>query len=202
MMSISCRKIPLCRSLLGTSGATIGKLTGGDKRKELGRRVTRAHSAVRNCANAQLVMALTSGFSASFGRLTRKYVSFVASSTEKILTSAPERNHDSHNTDGTNATPMPRSAARTTANIVSSSITFLGSGVSRPTSSAQDVHANGRVLCTISAICRKTSLPRRATVGACSFEQTAVSDNENNLEGFKPWGTWSDSRMDTSAVAG
>src|SRR6185312_14333257 len=147
-------------------------------------------------------MALTSGLWASFWRLTRKYVSLVASSAEKIRTSVPERNHASHSADGTNATPMPRSAARTTAYIVSSSITFLGSGVSRPSSSAQLVQANGRVLCTINAISRKTSLPRRATVGACSFEQTAVSDRENSLEVFSPCGTWSDSRMETSAVAG
>src|SRR6185437_885386 len=72
-----------------------------------------------NCDNAQLVSARTSGLSASLGRLTRKYVSLVCSSTEKILTSAPERNQESHRAEGTSATPTPRSAARTTANIVS-----------------------------------------------------------------------------------
>src|SRR3569833_211634 len=76
-----------------------------------------------NWPRAQCVIALTSGFSASLGLLTRKYESFVASSTEKIRTSAPERNHASHRSDGTSATPMPRSAARPTADMVSSSIT-------------------------------------------------------------------------------
>src|SRR5438067_8426281 len=104
-MANSCQWFPIRPCL--TSDTTIEKLTGGDKRKELGRCVTRSHSAGRNCCNAQLVMALTSGLSASFGRLTRKYVSFVATSTEKILTSAPERNQASHNAEGTNATPMP-----------------------------------------------------------------------------------------------
>src|SRR3984957_2076128 len=157
---------------------------------------------LRNCARAQCVIAFTSGFSASFGLLTRKYVSFVASSTEKILTSAPERNHASHSTEGTRATPMPRSAARTTADIVSSSMTFFGSGVARPTSSAQLVQANGRALCTISAICLKTSLPRRATVGACSLEQAAVRLSEKSRQLVSPCGSESASRIETSAVGG
>ena len=40
-------------------------------------------------------MARTSGFSESLGLLTRKYVSFVSSSTEKMRTSEPDRNQAS-----------------------------------------------------------------------------------------------------------
>src|SRR5579884_3822100 len=142
------------------------------------------------------------GFSASFGLLTRKYVSFVATSTEKIRTSAPERNQESHNIEGTSATPMPRSAARTTADMVSSSITFFGSGVASPTSSAQLDQANGHDLWTMRAIALKTSITSRATVGACSFEHAAVRLSENNGQLVKPCGSESASRIETSAVGG
>src|SRR6185312_1766827 len=148
------------------------------------------------------MMALTAGFSASFDLLTRKYVSLVSSSTEKIRTNAPERNHASHRIDGTSATPTPRSAARTTADMVSSSITFLGSGVARPTSSAQLVQADGRALWIINASSLNTSLPSRATVAACSLEHAAVRLSENKRRLVTPWGSVSASRIDTSAVGG
>jgi len=161
-----------------------------------------AHSAERKLRQRPVGDGLHFGFVRALGRLTRKYVSLVASSTEKILTSEPERNQESHNTVGTSATPMPRSAARTTANIVSSSITFFGSGVSRPTSSAQLCHANRTRFVHDQRHLPEDSLPAAQLSVRVPSRRRRSGREKNNREVLSPCGTVSERRIDTSAVAG